>query len=201
MNIEQHAPPRALRGRTAASASTPDPWAIGVPPGYAAALARLQRIREEARALLERAITDAIEELDAIDADPDLECGGDQVGELTKIGDETYWESISQDENAEPSLGSVSADARSSQENWDAGASTDAEGDEHDGAEPDVDELTGDEREPSLGSIAADVTESQAAWSAGDSEDHEGDFLDRPGRARKAARRDRRALLAARRRG
>ena len=195
MHIEQHAPPRTLRGRTAAS--TPDLRGHGIPPSYKAALARLKRVREEARAVLERAIADAIDHLDALDGDPDLECGGDQVGETITLGEDDYWTARAYDDGAEPSLGSVGADARASQELWDAGGSSDAEGDEHDGAEPDVDEMAGDENEPSLGSIAAGASGTQEAWSAGDNEDREGDFLDRRSRARQAPRRSRGNIVQA----
>lgn len=90
-------------------------------------------VREKLEAAIERAI--AI--LDAFDSDPDFEDGGDLE---------------SPEDDLEPSLGSIGAgDERQSQASWWCGRNDERE-DEHDGAEPNVDdELSGDEHEPSIG--------------------------------------------------
>ncbi|SDC05780.1 hypothetical protein SAMN05216337_1001146 [Bradyrhizobium brasilense] len=104
---------------------------------------QLRRLKRRA----EEAVDFLIHVLDSIDGDADSEEGGDAEPSLAAL--ERHPECI---------VGETWSDAPyrdrdGSQLAWHKGARDDRE-DDHDGAEPDVDdELSGDEQEPSLGSF------------------------------------------------
>ena len=102
----------------------------------------------ELRSKIERAVEGLLAILDGLDAtDDDREPNGDELDD---------------EADAEPVLGSV--DNFTNQTRWGAGGVDDAEGDEHDGAEPDQ------EGEPSLGSTSS---HNQVEWAGGGTEERE----------------------------
>lgn len=120
----------------------------------------LPRLRAEAAARV-AALLDFLDATE--DTDCDLEANGDDEPSLGwTITGQTLCSGVepdleSEDENDEPSLGSVENHPGAfllgrgcSQEGWAAGRSDDRES-EHDGCEPDVDDEDGGDGEPSLG--------------------------------------------------
>lgn len=191
MQHHTHAPPGVPAG---VPTLAPDPWALGIPPSYRAALVRLQ----EVRGIMEQAVADAIDQLDLLDLQiEDLEPEHD-----AGIDDD---QGMDEDTDLEPVLGAPERhpiltimlgageyrdpEPRSDQRAWAIGGdASEREAEDEHGSDLDAGEVDDSDREPSLGSVGAGSpsTMSQTAWAIGAQDDreeeneHGGDVQDEP---------------------
>ncbi len=119
--------------------------------------------KERRRAALERVVEKALERLDRLDGDPDLEpsLGASEHPSHWTARDFAWTDYANrhdppqppaddreEDADLEPSLGSLGLHANSDQRSWSNGGTDDLEGCEHDGREPDVDAEPDSDAEP-----------------------------------------------------